>query len=193
MTTPHTDTFVRAVSANPILIDIGTVLHVGNTDNAIVQDLSLAATTPSPSIKLGSSLTLAVSPSESGNIGGNRALAAGRFSLHEDEEYVAKVIGKRIAQTDQTTLRSGSSDYVGNKDFHFGEGNRAYGVESIARFTGTVTYNTHRGSGFNYWDGEAGAEVDFEILPTDAVPGRLVYRDGSPTPILDTYKGIIES
>lgn len=161
----------------------GRILHAGAvTEN--FSNLTLADNGHGEENKV----YLAVSPNESGNIGTAKALSGGVFAGQEAGEYVAKIIGDRIAQTDDTTLRSGSSEYNGNRGIHWGEGQESYGVDVWDYVTGTPTYNSIRGSGYDYYDAQNSADITTEPRPTIDLPGELQYMDGDVVPTLDDYK-----
>ena len=176
-----------AVGATVAKNDGGTILHAGTIASSRWANLTLATTTDNLN-PYGSVVFQAVSPDSSGNIGTFRPLSAGVFGKMEVGQFVAKVLGTRIAQTDNTFLRSGAAETSSRTSLHYGRGNRRYDIVDVSAFSGVVSKGGNEGDLFTYIDPETGNSQPFEPFPTDSIPGRLVYRTGSKIPTQDTYK-----
>lgn len=163
-----------------------TILQAGNSTATYVDNLSLANNlTNEPA---GSKVHLATAPSDSGNVGGIKALSAGRFAQMETGKYVGKIIGDRIAQTDNTTLKSPGSDVGNNDSLHYGTGNRRYHITAWDYATGVATKGGSAGAAFTYYDPENDTAIGSEPRPTRSVPGEITYQYGSLTPVMTNYK-----
>ncbi len=177
-----------AVGATVPVNDGGTILHAGTIASTRWSNLTLATTTIDNG-KYGSLVIEAGgSPGQSGNLGTLKPLSAGVFGKMEVGQFVAKVLGTRIAQTDNTFLRSGAAETASRTSLHYGRGNRRYDIIDVSAFSGVVSKGGNEGALVTYIDPEDGTTQAFEPFPTDAVPGRLVYMVTGKTPQQDTYK-----
>lgn len=176
-----------AISGNAVKNDGGTLLHAGAVASSRFANMTLATTTDN-SESYGSKVFEAVSPNSSGNVGTFRPLNAGVFGQMEVGQYVAKVLGTRIAQTDNTFLRSGAAETSSRTSLHYARGNRQYDITDWSYTTGAATKGGNEGTLFTYVNPVGGASVTHEPLPTDAVPGELVYMVTGKTPDQDDYK-----
>lgn len=177
-----------AISGQPQKNNGASVLHAGNIDGVnVTNNLSLA--TNAHDVPWATDLVyLAVSPVSSGNVGNMKPLSAGIFNKMEEAQYVAKIIGTRIAQTDDTFLRSGAAETNDRTSLHYSRGYRQYDVSSWDYVTGAATLGGSEGTAITFHDPVAGTTIAVEPFPTDSVPGELVYRDGSASPTQDDYK-----
>lgn len=174
------------ISGNATKNDGGTLLHAGNVASSRFANLSLA--TNIHEAEYGSKVHEAVSPNSSGNVGTFRPLTAGVFGKMETGQYVAKVIGTRIAQTDNTFLRSCAAETSDRTSLHYARGNRRYDISDWSYTTGAATKGGSQGDLFTYVDPVGGGSQAFEPFPTDLVPGELVYMVTGKTPDQDDYK-----
>jgi hypothetical protein len=170
-----------AVSGNVTKNDGGTLLHAGTIASSRFANLTIATTTDN-SKTYGSTVIL------DATYGTHKPLSAGVFGQMEVGQFVAKVLGTRIAQTDNTFLRSGAAETASRRALHFARGNRRHDITDISAFTGVATQGGSKGALFTYVNPEGGGSVTTEPLPTDAVPGRLVYMVTGKIPDQDTYK-----
>src|SRR3990167_374415 len=104
-----------AISGQPTKNKGGTILNAGNVNAALANNLSLSTASYRDG-NIGSKVFLAVSPYSSGNFGTHKPLSGGVFAQMEKNQYVAMIIGTRIAQTSNTTLASGAADFAQNRD-----------------------------------------------------------------------------
>lgn len=176
-----------AISGNVTKNDGGSILHAGSIASSRWANITLATTTDNAE-NYGSKVFEAVSPTSSGNIGTFRPLSAGAFGTYEVGQFVAKVLGTRIAQTDNTFLRSGAAETASRTSLHYARGNRRYDITDWSYTTGAATKGGNEGVLFTYTDPETGSAQAHEPFPTDAVPGRLVYMVTGKIPDQDTYK-----
>jgi hypothetical protein len=176
-----------AVSGNSVKNDGGSLLHAGSIASSRWANITLATTTDN-SESYGSKVFEAVSPVSSGNVGTFRPLNAGVFGKMEVGQFVAKVLGTRIAQTDNTFLRSGAAETASRTSLHYARGNRRYDITDWSYTTGAATKGGNEGNLFTYVDPVGGAAQAHEPFPTDAVPGELVYLVSGKTPDQDNYK-----
>lgn len=179
----------KAITANPVKHNNGTVLQGGNVSSTgpLANDLSLGETTYNPGfygsrVNLGDGSVL-----ESGTVGTMKAISAGQFAKMEDGKYVGKILGTRVAQTANTFLRSGASDIAQKRPLHYAKGNRRYDITSWSYTTGAATKGGSAGAKVTYIDPETGSAQAMEPLPTKTVPGRLVYMVNGKTATKSVY------
>jgi len=176
-----------AVTGNVTKNDGGTLLHAGTVASSRFVNMTLATVTDGGD-NYGSKVFEAVSPNSSGNIGTFRPLSAGVFGKMEVGFYVAKVLGTRIAQTDDTFLRSGAAETASRTSLHYARGNRRYDITDVSAISGVVSKGGNEGALFNYIDPVGGGAQIHEPFPTNAVPGELVYMVTGKIPDQDNYK-----
>ncbi len=119
--------YSKAISGNEIKNDSSTLLNAGNVNPALANNVTLAensATNPT----YGSRVTASVSPVSSGNVGIGVAIANGSFNVNTDGNYIAIMLGTKIAGTTSTVLRS-AYGIPGNKNVRY-HGDRRYGVNT---------------------------------------------------------------
>lgn len=126
-------------------------------------------------------------PAQSGNLGTFRPLSAGRFGEMETGQYVAKILGTRIAQTDDTFLRSGAAQTSSRRSLHYARGNRRYNITDWSVVSGVPTYGGSQGALVTYVDPADGTAQAMEPFPTNAVPGELVFLVTGLTPSQNNY------
>lgn len=165
--------------------DGGTLLHAGTIAGSRFTNLTLADNATDyaqPRV-----IQAGGTPGQSGNLGTTRPLSAGAFAKMETGQYVGKVFGTRIAQTDNTFLRSGAADVGKRTSVHVARGNNRYSLTDVSALSGVATYGGSDAK-FTYIDPETGSAINHEPLPSDAVPGRLVYMHKGTEATQDTYK-----
>jgi len=182
----------KAISANTYKPEgnTGVVFQGGavdTVDGPIPRSLTIAESTDQHENTYGSKVVLAVSPAQSGNLGTAKALAAGVFAGQEEGKYVAKILGTRVAQTDNTFLRSGASDIASRDTLHYKHGDRALQENSWDYETGAVTKGANAGSGVYYVDPETGSTVTVEARPSKTVPGRFTFMVNGKTATNNVY------
>jgi hypothetical protein len=169
-----------AVGATVAVNDGGTILNAGTPASSRWSSLSLDTNTH-PSALYGSR-------GVESNAWLTRVITAGKYATMEVGQFVGKVIGTRIAQTDDTYLRSGASETSGRTSLHYSRGYRRHDITSWDYATGVATKGGNEGVLVQSIDPGTGSAQTHEPFPTDAVPGELVYMDGSLTPNQDDYK-----
>lgn len=175
----------RAVSGSIQINNGGTILQAGATDGIVITSNLTLQNNAFFSL---SQNQLAVSPVSSGNLGTDRPLGAGVFNSMEDAEWVASILGKRIAQTDDTFLSTGSSDAGQDRNqLHYARGNRRLDVIDISAFSGVVSKGGNEGDLVTYIDPATGNSQPFEPFPTNAITGEFVYLDGDIIPTQSDY------
>ena len=177
-----------AVGATVAVNDGGTILHAGTIASTRWSNLTLATTTIDDGNYGSKVVEAGGTPGQSGNLGTFKPLSSGFFGNMEAGQYVAKVIGTRIARTDNTFLRSGAAETASRTSLHYARGNRRYDITDISAFSGVVSKGGSEGALFTYVDPVGGASQTHEPFPTDAVPGELVYMVTGATPQQDNYK-----
>lgn len=176
-----------AISGNTTKNDGGSILHAGTIASTRWANITLATTTDN-SESYGAKVFESVSPVSSGNVGTFRPISGGVFGQMEVGFFVAKVLGTRIAQTDDTFLRSGAAETSSRTSLHYARGNRRYDITDWSVLTGAATKGGNEGVLFTYVDPEGGSSVSTEPFPTDSVPGKLVFMSTGKIPDQNTYK-----
>lgn len=174
----------QAVTSGAPNNDGGTILHAGNVASTRFSNMSLSTN----AVEAGNTFAVQAGAGESGNLGTLKALSAGVFGSMEEGKYVAKILGTRIAQTDNTFLRSGAGDAGNRRAIHVARGDEQYDLFEFSALSGSATYGANRGVAFSYINVSTGAALSHEQLPTDAVPGELVYMVKGSSPTQDDYK-----
>lgn len=117
---------------------------------------------------------------------GNYKVIARNFNKMVANEYIGTVIGAKIAGTATNVMRITGAD-AGYVPIPTYRGYRRYNITSWNNLTGAATKGGSAGALVQLHDIANNTDIAYEPLPTRAVPGELVYRDGSPTPELDDY------
>lgn len=178
----------KVITGNVYHHNGGVILQAGNSDGVNVTDsLTLAENAYREGASKNNGPTKAVSPGSSGNLGNLAVFSSRPFAQMEAGEYVAKVIGDRIAQSDDTTLRSGAADWGTRVPYNVARGYERYDNTSWDYVTGALTKGGSAGSQINYIDPIGGGAVSYEPYPTFAVPGELVFMDGDVVPTQADY------
>lgn len=112
---------------------------------------------------------------------------ARNFAQMETGEYLIKLVGTKIAGTADSSVKTPAGFGASNKNLKYGKGNHRYHILSWNAATGAATFGANRGDEFTYKDA-AGSALAQEALPTNAVPGGLVYSFGAALPKNDQYK-----
>lgn len=180
----------KAISGNIQKNNGATVLKAGNYTSGNVTNSLTVQNNAADRYAYGSRPFQPTEVSSSGNIGARPAIYGRPFADMEAGEYVAMVIGAKIAQTADTTLRSPSSDFGTRQAIHRHQGYQQLDITSWDYETGVATTGANAGSTVlpSGVDGEVGPQVDQAANPTDAIPGELVYKTGAANPTQDDYK-----
>lgn len=183
----------------------GTILRAGNVASPLWDNLNIG---------LSYALTGPIVYNTSA-LAGNRkmhdkALSAGNFATMTAGSYIMRRVTTTLAGQSNTVLRSPASNYGTRKGVH-------KALAWRTKFAGTLTFEVHSSTIEELTDGTArprytytwvyslnneigeqnsaatnpaslGADVDAAATPSLAVPGQLIYRNGSKFPKLDTYK-----
>jgi len=182
----------KAISANPYRDNGATVIKGGNIDST-----NTVTTAPSVSEILnaedryGSKVAEAVSPDSSGNLGTIKANSSATFAYQMVEgEYVAKIIGTKIAGITNTVLRSGAGDFGHRRPIARWEGYYRLNITDWSYTTGAATYGGSEGDQVvpTGIDATTGPGVYEAANPTWAIPGELVYMIKGSLPTQDDYK-----
>lgn len=173
-----------AISANAVKNRGGTLRYGGNVDtanNPITNVPALSVYAPGP-VKYGSFMAtgLAVTMATTGD-----GLVAANFGKMVVGQYLQRGVGvtSQIAGLSKNTLYFAASDY-GRKSILKSELDRRSGLSGWAwniTSSGTVFSGTKYNKSTTFSNDEA-------ARPTRAVPGELVFRDGSKTPFQADYK-----
>lgn len=113
--------FTKAISGNPYRYNGGAVLNGGNVTTSgprpnMSYNLTLA-TDAFYSGRISGRVFLAVSPSDSGNLGTTRPIAGGTFGKMTKGHYIGMVIMDTLAGQANTLLRSPAASYFRTKGF----------------------------------------------------------------------------
>lgn len=179
-----------AVIGNATKNNGATVLKAGNIDGSnVTYDLTLARNAYTRTVFGGKAQLSSGATGSSGNLGTAQPISAGAFNKMEEGEYVATIIGDRIAQTDNTVLRSAANAPVRHA-IHRWPGYQRLHITSWDYVTGIATEGAYAGltllpSGV---DGVTGMLTDEAVNPTNTKPGELVYLQGGLIPKQDDYK-----
>ena len=178
-----------SISGNTQKNNGATIYRAGNIDvtGPVTNDLTIAENLTGIREYASTVIEAGGTPGQSGNIGTIRPLSAGVFGQMEVGQYVGKIIGTRIAQTDDTFLRSGASQTSSRRSLHYARGNRRYDITDWSVVSGVATYGGNQGNLVTYIDPADGSAQAFEPFPTDAVPGELVFLVTGLTPDQDNY------
>ena len=168
----------KVISGNPIHNNGGSIVKAGTQPTGSKTNSVGFAVLNSGEHQV-NKVYQAVSPISSGNIGTSTILSARRFGKQEKGQYIAMIIGNKIANVADTSMQGGASDQV-RKPIQFTESTRAINITSWDYVTGAATYGANRGSGVSFG-------TDKASHPSGAVPGRLVYSLGG-TPTQLSYK-----
>jgi len=177
-----------AIGGNPTRNNGATIMGAGNIDSSTTVTNNQTLLNNAFHV-YDTGPFLAVSPDSSSNIGTTKALSAGVFAQMETGQYVGKIIGTRIAQTDDTFLRSGAAESNGGRRMlNYSTGYRQLDHTSWDYVSGAVTKGGSKGTKITFIDGADGTTQAQEPFPTNAVPGNLTYRIGASLPTDDNYK-----
>lgn len=131
-------------------------------------------------------------PVNSSNVGTTKPLTSGTFGY--DTKYgtdrgtvLAVGANTKISGVASSLLTSPTAHIPGAPPYATSRGNYRWHRTSWDYVTGALTKGGNAGDLFTFIDAEAGGALAHEAFPTDAVPGKLVYRDGSFNPVQDTY------
>lgn len=170
----------KCITGNVVKQNAGVVAHGGSiSDSTRTYNLPLTTLTNNAS-NVGSSVKVAVLVESSGNLGTAKAIAGGVFSSFEKGQFVGKIIGKRIAQTDNTLLVSGAN-LITQKP-----------INSIRTtntgFLTALAWSSNKDGAPTYTLTQSAQAVDFREDKEVTTLGQLVYLNGSTTPIQADYQ-----
>lgn len=176
--------YVLISSSIPVKNNYGSLLHGGNsalTTTFKNRNLStfIPQTVSHGSINVGSGQVTGIRPAttETGAL----------FNKVVKDHYVGPYITDgTLAGVAKTVHNTPASDY-GRRGIHRNIAARQLGVTNWNYLTGAATYNGSRGSTYDMTAASGGGTVDEASAPTLGVPGELVYRNGSTTPVRTTY------
>lgn len=176
-----------ATGSGPYVNNGGTVLNGGNvaSNSPVTNNLTVLNTTVLPG---DTKPYLAVSPAESSNIGTRKANSSRAFANMEAGEYIGKVITAKVGGVANTTPANTGAEYGHREPINIWRGYFNKGDLTINDSTGVYSYaggSRVQPSGI---DGGVGIGEDVAANPSNAVPGRLVIRVGSPDPVQSSYK-----
>lgn len=183
---------VQPISGSPINNNGGKMLHAGNvSSDSPLSNLSL--TTNNHIHEYGSRVIQPSDPNSSGNVGGLKVLSGGVFGKMEEGKYVGLKLGdagSRIAQTDNTTLKSGAADFGFRRPIHTWQGYQRLDITSWDYVTGAATVGAANGTSVlpSGIDGVTGQFADVSANPTDAVPGEFVHMVTGALATREDYK-----
>lgn len=180
----------KAFTNNAVANNGGTALGVSSNGTKL-DGLTLSSNAHHPEV--GSRVYQAVSPVDSGNLGTIKPYSAGVFGKMEEGYYITRGYMSRLAQTNNTILRSPGSETASRKPYNPARGNYRYDITSWDYVTGAATKGGSAGSSFGYIDPVGGGAVTVEPFPTMSVPGELCYMVTGITPTQDDYAAVYGS
>lgn len=172
----------KVISANSENNNGSTVLYAGNVTNTnvVTRNVTFSENNKRLEDVYGSKVIQASSPTSSGNLGTFKPYTAGVFSSLEAGKYVAKIIGDRISQVDNTLLVSGSSDKSHNRAVNKAEDNRRYDVTDWSYVSGTATLGGNEGALMAFGN-------DNEARVNESSAGGFVYSGPAKSPTRVDY------
>lgn len=178
----------KAISGNAIKNDSSTLLNAGNVNPALANNLTLSENAGNQSM-YGSQMVASVSPTSSGNVGIGKAISNGTFNTMTEGEYVARMLGTKIAGTNTNLLKSPAGD-KGNRRPNKFQGYRRYHNVSWDAKTGALTKGSEAGvavlaSGIN---GQTGAAADHAVFKYGEGVAELTFMQGDSDPTSTEYK-----
>lgn len=174
----------NCVAGQPIKNNGTTVLGGGNAVTTgrlpnVTKNVSILANLTNDH-RYGSHPVLAVSPTSSGNLGTIKAVSAGTFGKQTSGQYMARLLGTKIAGVNTSVLKSGASDFGVRKPIPRLEKTQYVGITSWDYVTGRATFSVNKGVSESFG-------TDNAARPTNAVPGKLVFFTGKPVPSATSY------
>lgn len=101
-------------------------------------------------------------------------------------EYIIKLVSTKIAGTTDSNAKDITTFGPGKRTLRYAKGDRRYNITSWNAVTGAATKGSNAGALVTYRDA-SGTTLAHEALPTNAVPGGLVYHYGAANPYNDQY------
>jgi hypothetical protein len=185
-------TTIKAISGNPYKDNGATVINGGTVDSSnTVTSTKTISEISGLKDSYGSKVVEAVSTASSGNLGTLKANSSAAFAYQMVAgEYVAKIIGTKVAGLSNTVLRSGAGDFGHRRPIARWEGYNRLDITDWSYTTGAATLGGASGarvlpSGI---DGTTGPDADDAANPSFAIPGELVYMVKGSLPTQDDYK-----
>lgn len=181
---PLPNYYAKAISGQPIKNDSSTLLNAGNVNSVLANNVTLAENMSNANY-YGSNIVKSTSPTASGNVGIGVAISNGTVNVNGEGNYIAIMLGQKIANISSTALRNSASD-VGQR----GLTNHFYGYRRLHETgwdyeTGDVTKGGEAGtlvqaSGIS---GTVGKGADDSIK----YPGEFTSMQGGANPTQDDY------
>jgi hypothetical protein len=119
---------------------------------------------------------------------GSYVLLKGTVNVSDPTNFIAYVIGRKIAGIASTLMYSAANATQG-QGLAYANGNYRSNITDWSFITGRATYGGSRGVLFGYNNADTGSPLAAEAQPSRAVPGKLVYKVGSSN-VVDTYDAI---
>lgn len=160
----------------------GTILGANNADPSLVNDLKITDTLNQD---IGNKVILAVSPTESGNIGTAKVIQDGVF-LNTNDKYISPLITDKVAGKSSNILSSPGVKQI-YSTLNYGRGSERLDIQSWDYVTGKATYGPNKGDHFGYWAPLDEQSINVEQFPTDLVPGEFTYKHAPLMPIMADY------
>lgn len=187
MSTSPTRYFAKAISANPTKDNGATILNAGAANvaggygvHAVTNNLTVMQTAFNPG------QYSSIVPSHTATSNTNKSVSGGTFATMVKGQYVLRAMNatSSLAGVANSVLNSPSSDY-GRESIHYQKVQR---YANLHTFSWTANRDNSPTYTATYDTGTTAEQTDNAAHPTRALPGQLVYRNGSPLPIQDTYK-----
>lgn len=115
---------------------------------------------------------------------GSYKLLSGNYALQND--FIGRYICDSLAGSASSVVRM-LSNSAPTRAIHMARGSRRFHITSWNAVTGAATKGANAGDLVGYIDPVGGGAVTQETIPTRAVPGEFVYRDGGKLAEYDDY------
>jgi hypothetical protein len=175
----------KAISNQPVKNANSTLLNAGNVNPLLANNLSLSESAGNQNM-YGSQMVVSVSPTSSGNVGIGKAISNGTFNVNQDGNYIAIMLGTKIAGVATSQLRNSAGSTPRSSIIRY-QGYRRYDNQSWDAKTGILTKGPNAGAAVlpSGIDGRVGAGADDAQL----YPGELTTYPNGIRPITDEYNG----
>lgn len=131
-------------------------------------------------------------PVNSSTVGTKKPVTGGTFGFDTDFSdrgtILAVLTNTKISGVASTLLTSPTGYIGGTPPYPIARGFYRWHRTSWDYVTGALTVGGNAGDSFTFIAAETGGAKNNEAFPTKAVPGKLVYRDGSADPVQDEYQ-----
>lgn len=115
---------------------------------------------------------------------GSYKLLSGNYATVND--FITRYVCDSLAGSASSVVRM-LSNSAPTRAMHMARGSRRYNITAWNAVTGEATKGASAGALNSYVDPVGGGAVTQETIPTRAVPGEFVYRDGGKLPEQDDY------